>query len=316
MDVVSDVLASMHVRGTVRCGAELAAPWGFSVPATPGVAPFYVIERGGCYLEIRGQHEMVALAGGDIVMITHGAAHSLRDSKRARAVPMEELIEHGACGGIHPVVRHGGDGVVTKIVHGTFTYPRTPMHPLIEAMPPMLHLPANDSCVGPWTETTLRFIASETNRGTPGSALVVSHLTDVLFIQLVRASMARHAASGEDCNSNILRALADPDISRALTAIHREINRAWTVADLAREAGMSRTAFATRFTSLAGMPPLAYATRWRMVKASEFLARGEGTIAEVAERVGYESEAAFSKAFKREMGTAPGTWRRAHAWNP
>jgi AraC-like DNA-binding protein len=174
-------------------------------------------------------------------------------------------------------------------------------------LPPVIVLPGELSRSVHWLEPTLKFIACEAQSGRPGAQTVVSRLADVLFIQIVRGYLATLPAS----SSGWLGALGDSQIGAALGFIHQSPELDWTVQSLAAKVAMSRSAFASRFARLVGEPPLAYVTRWRMQKAAGLLRQSSATLANIAERVGYDSEAAFSKAFKRAVGSAPGAYRRA-----
>jgi AraC-like DNA-binding protein len=314
MDVLSDVLKTVHHTSVIRCRGEVAAPWGVAVGEAVDRAYFYVVIRGGCYLEVDGIGKPIALVGGDVVMLPHGHAHTLRDSLDSPVEQFDKLLMDGRrCDEIHQTLRMGGDGPRAALISGEFRFENRGWHPFLAAMPRLIHLQTEGEITVPWLEATLRFLSAETGSGSPGSEVMVSRLTDVLFIQIVRASMMQHAAQGRECNSSILRAMVDPALSKAVRAIHLNPASPWTVAELAETAGMSRTAFSTRFTSIAGIPPLTYVTRWRLLKATELLSESDASLAEIAEQVGYESEAAFSKAFKREIGLPPGRFRQQMA---
>ncbi|MBC7544758.1 MAG: AraC family transcriptional regulator [Candidatus Sericytochromatia bacterium] len=173
-------------------------------------------------------------------------------------------------------------------------------------MPPIIHIRAENGRAVPWLDQTLQFVACEATAGRPGASIVIAHLSHVFFIQIVRA----YLASAADGGAGWLRALADPLIKPALDLMHQQPEAAWTVAALADRVGLSRSTFSARFTDAVGEPPLQYLTRWRMQKAASFLRAGDRSVADVATRVGYEAEAAFSKAFKRQLGVAPGAYRR------
>jgi transcriptional regulator GlxA family with amidase domain len=177
---------------------------------------------------------------------------------------------------------------------------------LIGALPPVVVLRAERNRAVPWLEATLGFIASEVQSGRPGASIVVNRLADVLFIQILRGYLAQLSSE----LPGWLRALSEPQIGAALSLVHQNPEQAWTVGSLASRVGMSRSAFAERFAHAVGIPPLEYVTRWRMQKAAGLLRDGSATLAEVAGRVGYDSESAFSKAFKRSLGTTPGAYRR------
>lgn len=312
MDVLTDILDTMHVQSHVQFSMELTAPWGFKVPAKIDWALFFVVTRGSCYLEVEDLGSAVSLVGGDLVMLPHGNAHILRDHTDSAIVPIEGLAQGCPKHNSHLVFRHGGGGSLTTMVAGHFIFESQASKPFLSALPPLILIHGEQGQMVPWLETTLKWIAAETNSKNPGAQIMVSRLTDMLFIQILRSHIASCSGQESDCQvkAGWLRAMADPNIGKAFEMIHEQPNHPWTVADLAAQVNMSRTAFSTRFTNLAGVPPLAYVTKWRMLKAGDFLRRGEATIAEIASSVGYESEASFSKAFKREMGVAPGMYRR------
>jgi AraC-like DNA-binding protein len=303
-DVLSDILQSVRLESSVFCRSEFTAPWGFRAEGRDG-ASFHVVLRGRCWLEVEGTAGQVPLAGGDMVVLPHGSAHSLRDEPDSPAPPFQRLLGEKTKGG-STVLRHGGGGVPTTLLCGMFRFQESRANPLVSVLPPLLHIRGEQGRAVSWLETTLQFIGWEVSSGGPGAQTVVSRLSDVLFIQAVRV----YLASLPEGAGGWLRALGEPHISAALGLIHRRPGEAWTVRSLAAEVGMSRSAFAARFTELVGEPPLQYLTRWRMHKAMDLLREGRFSLAEIAERVGYESEAAFSKAFKRGVGRTPGAYRR------
>jgi len=306
MDVLTDVLESIHVRSLIVGRFEFTAPWGLKM--TRGIPGFYVVTRGSCWLDVEGL-DPVQLAGGDFVVIPKGQAHVIRDNRRTKALPVEEVLRgcpsHKRCqpGG---VFQYGGGGAATTIVGGCFRIDDAASNPLIRSLPPIIHVRGDRGAPVEWLEATLHFVASEMAAGQPGAATVVSRLADILFVHAVRA----HLAQPGDGPTGWLRALVDPQIGRALSAIHQTPERTWTVESLAEHVGMSRSGFAARFMQLVEEPPLTYLTRWRMTKASRLLRGGRASIGEISSQVGYEAEAAFSKAFKRWHGVAPGTYRK------
>jgi AraC-like DNA-binding protein len=311
MDVLSDVLATVRLTGAVHICPELSAPWGLAFPEQPDRAVFYVLSRGSCYLEVEGQEAPVTLVGGDLVMLPHGAAHVLRDQPQTPAIPVEALMGEGCCSPSR-ALQHGGGGEKSALVAGYFQFENRTAGRLLSALPPLIHVRAEAAQSVPWLEAILRFLSFEANTNLPGSEIVMARLTDVLFIQILRAFIAHEESEGRTCDrhAGILRALVDPDLSKALTLMHQRPDHAWTVGELARGVGMSRTGFAVRFKEKAGVSPLDYLTQWRMQKAGDLLRAGEENLEEIAVQVGYESGAALSKAFKREMGIPPGLYRK------
>ena len=308
MDVLTEVLESIHVRGVISGRLECSAPWGLRLEG--GRPAFYVVTRGSCQLVIDGTSRVLPLAGGDFVLLPKAQAHVIRDSARSSARPAREVLRSCAAQrGCQPggVFQFGGGGAMTTLVGGCFQMDAGHGNPLVTSLPPIIHVRGDRGTPVQWLESTLQFIASEMASGLPGAETVVSRLADILFVQAVRAYVAEQ---GEEAGG-WLRALVDRQIGSALGLIHQHPEQSWTVETLAARVAMSRSAFAARFTDLVSEPPLTYLTRWRMTKASRLLRSGNATMAEIATQVGYDAEAAFSKAFKRWIGTAPGVYRRA-----
>jgi AraC-like DNA-binding protein len=307
MDVLTDVLESIHVRSLIVGRLECTAPWGLRM--TRGIPGFYVVTRGACWLDVEGIDAPIHLAGGDFVVLPKGQAHVIRDSRRTKPTLASEALKacsnYRACqpGG---VFQFGGGGARTTLVGGCFRIDDGESNPLIKSLPPIIHVQADQGAPVEWLEATLQFVASEMAAGRPGAETVVSRLADILFVQAVRAHLVQ---AGEGA-TGWLRALVDPQIGQALSLIHEQPHEAWTVERLAERVGMSRSAFAARFGQLVEEPPLKYLTRWRMSKASRLLRRGSSSIGEISGQVGYDAEAAFSKAFKRWHGMSPGMYRR------
>lgn len=311
MDVLTDVLEALHLKSLIYGRLELTAPWGLRMDG--GHCGFFVVTRGTCWLEVDGVEEPLQLAGGDFVLLPKAQEHTLKDAPRTRALPVAEVL--GNCpksrqgcqpGGIHHA---GGGGALTTMVSGCFQFEDGEKNPLLACLPPVVHVKGDGGTAVQWLEASLQFVASEMASGQPGAETVVSRLADILFVQAVRAHLAQ---SGENARG-WLRALVDPQIGGALGLMHQQPEEPWTVESLAARAAMSRSAFAARFAQLVGEPPLAYLTRWRMDKATRLLRGGQASIGEIAGRVGYQAEAAFSKAFKRWNGVAPGAYRRTVA---
>jgi AraC-like DNA-binding protein len=271
-------------------------------------AHFHVIERGGAWLRVEGL-DAVALAGGDLVVVPHGAGHTLTDSLATKARSLAEMtgprVSEGGC----VVMRGGGDGPETRLVCGSFQFERRDAHPLLELLPPLIHLRPAEAPAAEWLEATLRFLAWETREAKPGTETIVSRLTDVLFVQMLRAWIE----AAPEGRGGWLGALRDRQVGAALAKLHRAPEKDWTNASLAEAVGMSRSRFAARFSALVGEPPLAYLSRWRLETAAGLLRDGALELAEVAGRVGYASEAAFSNAFRRRFGAPPGAYRRRAA---
>ena len=284
---------------------ELGAPWGLSFPDLPDSASLIVIARGSAQLELEMEKsdQTTVLSSGDVALLPNGGAHILRDGKDS---PLH-VLGSGQCQrstAANPV-RLGGEGARTTLVAGAFRYGAGRRIPLFERLPPVIHIAASDARVSPWLSSTVQLLIAESAAHSAGGTGVVSRLVDVLFVQALRTFIM----SGK-CKECGLRALGDAQIGKALQLVHERPAESWTVESLARAVGLSRSAFAARFSELVGEAPLEYVSRWRMTKAAELLRESDLTVLDVAERAGYRSEAAFNRAFKRHEGTAPARYRR------
>lgn len=273
------------------------------VQPTP-VAEFHVIVRGNCWLRLPGRSDPIPLQGGDLVAFPHGDAHSLVDAPEGVALPAEQIVQGQNLDHYGPVT-YGGGGLPASILCGYFRFDRDSPHPLVAALPSLIHIRGTDGHDFAWLQTALNFMIHETRVARPGAEAVVDRLAEVLFIQMVRAYIEQSKAP-----AGMLAAIADKQIGEALQLMHQAPQRAWTLASLAQRVGISRSAFAARFNQLVGQPPMHYLTFWRMQKARELLTETRLSTAAIAERVGYRSEAAFGKAFKKVVGTGPGAYRR------
>jgi AraC-like DNA-binding protein len=305
-DVLGDVLGTLRLSGRLFCTSEFSAPWAMTL-GEGDHAHFHVVERGGAWLRVEGEPTAVALASGDLVIVPHGRGHTLGDSPTTEPVPFDSILRTQAGG--HYAVRHGGGGAETRMICGAFGFDDMTNNPVLALLPPVLHVRSFGGRATEWLDPLLKLLASEARHAREGSTTVVARLTDIIFVQAVRAWLAAQ----EPGEGGWLGALRDPQIAHSLVRIHREPERAWSVASLAAEVGMSRSPFAARFKVLVGETPLAYLTRWRMQVVASMLRAGKATLGEMAARAGYESEAAFSKAFKRHFGVSPSEYRRRAA---
>lgn len=304
MDVLADVMRTLHFEGYVACQSTFGAPWGLGIPATDG-ASFHIVDRGGCLLELEGERRTVALAAGDMVVVTRRRGHRLVSAPGARVRMLPDVLHERGPDRSKPL-KLGGDGPGTTLTCGSFRMKDGGgRHPLFSLLPPVMHVRGESGRTVPWLEATMRFITQEAGIRRIGGEAIVSKLIDVLFVQALRAWLetAPERAGGW------LGALRDPQIGTALALMHERPAESWSVATLASAAGMSRSAFAARFTALVGQAPLEYLTRWRMQLATAMLRDSQSSLAQVAERVGYASEVAFHRAFRREMGRTPGSLR-------
>ncbi len=303
MDALSGTLSLLEVRGSVFCRAALSRPYAVHTKGSEA-AIFHVIVRGAGWIEVAGMDQPTPFRAGDLLVLPHGHPHVLCDPPGTRSVHIRALPSDPGADGL-PCVHHGGGGVDTSILCGSFHFGAEARAALLPSLPPLIAASGTAGSTAAWLDATLRLLADEVASDRPGAAIVVERLADVLFIQALRAWVTQQ----QDQGGSWLVALGDPQLSRALAALHEHPGQHWTAARLARAAGMSRSAFYQRFERAVGEAPAAYVTRWRMLVARRGLRRGD-SIYQVAERVGYTSEAAFSRAFKRAVGASPSVWRR------
>lgn len=314
MDPLYDVLRTMKLSGGVFLDAEFTAPWCVSahvgpedcepfVPEPVHVIAYHYVVSGRCLLQVEGELP-VSVEAGEIVLMPRNDRHKLGSAMTLRPVSAEHLIQPGADGGLARI-RYGGGGERTHILCG-FLGTDAQNHPVVAILPRVLKLSVEDGAAGEWIASSFRFAAQQLRDGSAG---VLAKLAELLFAEAVR----RYVAASPPAQTGWLAGLSDPVIGRALALMHGRVADPWTTEELARQVGLSRSSFAERFTSLIGEAPMRYMTRWRMQLAADRLRDGQ-PIARVAYEVGYESEASFHRAFKREFGLPPAAWRRqSHA---
>jgi AraC-like DNA-binding protein len=303
-DRLGEALHHVRMSGAFYCRTELSAPWGLTLPPLPEYLWFHVVTYGALELEVDGEGS-VALQPGDLALVTHGAGHVLRSDPDAPVPGILEL-EREELTDRYEILRHGGGGAPTRLVCGAVRFDDPSARNLVAALPDLIRIEALSTADTERMQGTLSLIAAETARPRPGGEAVITRLADVLVIQAIRAWMETDHAT----QTGWLGALRDPQIGEALALIHADPARDWTVSSLAREAAMSRSAFAARFTELVGEPAMQYVTRLRMQVAINALRDDGATVAELANRLGYRSQAAFARAFKRVVGVAPGAIKR------
>jgi AraC-like DNA-binding protein len=321
-DVLSDVLHRIRLTGALFFPFEASSPWADEIPTASALVPcilpgaehvvsYHIVSKGSCYVTL-ADGSSAHLDTGDIVVIPHGdsyvmsTAPGMRSETPADAVLM--LFRRMATGAAPPLVIGGGGGAErADLVCGFLGCDIRPFNPVLEALPRLVHLQrppevaAHDRLA-----SLIEFALAESRQRRSGAQSVLLRLSEVLFIEVIRRYLDSLAAN----RTGWLAALRDPAIGRALVVLHDRPAAAWTLERLAKEIGVSRSALAARFTHVVGRPPMRYLTHWRMQLASALLADGTAKVSAVALDVGYESEAAFSRAFKEVVGVSPATWRR------
>lgn len=303
VDPLAEVLDVSRVRGAVLAHVCAHDPWGMRMSSTPGAA-FHAITAGTCWLRLDGSVS-AQLMPGDVVLLPTGTEHDMVSTPdgRTRAydrITKEELMTPDGD------LLIAGSGAVTRFICAAYDYDHEVAHPLLSLLPPVVHIPAGTPGGDGPIQSTLRLLGGELGGRSPGSRSVVTRLTDVLFVQVLREWLERE--HGGAC---WLRALRDPQIAEVIAVMHARPGEPWTLETLAQSVNLSRATLARRFTELVGEPPLAYLTRWRMDLAARRLRETTDPVNVIAHDVGYTSEFAFSRAFTRMRGEAPARYRRA-----
>jgi len=308
LDVLSDVLSRLAIKGTLYFRTSFTSPWGVEVPPFENVARFHYAARGECLVRVAGAPDVVSLAQGDLVIIPHGAGHSLfcAQTEDDAILHLDRVIEESGYEG-NGVLVYGGDTSddrPTQLICGHISFASDARHAIFERLPPYIHIRNYGESSASWMEATLRAIGEEAGQDRMGADLIALKMSEVIFAQALRTFIESQAAAQAG-----LSGFADPHIARALTAFHKQPADAWTVESLAREAGLSRTGFAQRFAQKMGVTPMQYLTSWRVQLAREALAGGDISTLEAAELAGYVSEASFARVFKKDVGMTPAAYR-------
>ncbi|MGE0719675.1 MAG: cupin domain-containing protein, partial [Alphaproteobacteria bacterium] len=314
-DPLSELLRTVRLTGGVFLDARFTAPWCISakleaedcapfLAAPTEMIAYHLVIEGRVVVEVEGERP-IEVTAGEVVLLPRNDVHRMGSDPGLRPVPAGPLIRPGGAGELARI-DHGGGGPATRMVCGFLGSEQT-HNPLIATLPRLLKLDIRRGASRDWVEASMRFAAAELAQGRLASSDVMSRLSELLLVEAVRS----YAATLDERDTGWLRGLADPHVARALALVHGDLAAPWSTEGLARAAGMSRSAFIDRFASLVGVPPIRYVTLWRLQTAKIELRETEAPVAQVANRVGYESEEAFSRAFKREFGMPPARWREA-----
>lgn len=307
MDLLSDILAVMKLRGALYFRTSFTAPWGIEVPPFDNAARFHYAHRGHCWVHVEDIAEPILLDQGDLVIVPHGARHVFGEPRDASVETLDHVLESSGFTGTGALVYGaGGAGHTTELICGHLAFDREVTHPLLAALPSCIHVRNYGGAAHHWLDQSLKMIGSEAGRSGLGADLIALKLSEAICAQAIRAFLL-----DEGKDHPVLAGFTDPNICRVLQAIHVDPAADWTLERMAREARQSRSAFAERFRRVMDQTPLDYLTQWRMLKARQMLAETTAPIIQVAERSGYRSEAAFGRAFKRHIGRTPASIRRA-----
>lgn len=317
MDALSETLRVVRLVGAIFINARFTAPWCYQSPSAASAAPllepgaervviFHLITEGECFVEL-DSGPPVHLIAGDVVIFPKGDPHKM-SSQRGLEPPATGREGLAAVLSRRPrQLSYGGGGATTRLVCGYLACDARLARILLAGLPSLVKVNVRGSNAGIWLEASVRYALSEARSPRPGGAGVLAKLAEVLFIEVLRLYM-NEAADGR---VGWLAGVRDRIVGAALNSLHKEPARPWTLEDLAHAAGTSRSVLAERFQHLVGSSPMQYLTQWRMLLAANLLIRSNAPLAHIAQDVGYQTDTAFSRAFRREYGTPPATWRRS-----
>ncbi len=313
LDVLSDVLRVLHTTGAALLRGEFAEPWAVDMPhgndvaamlhtKTTKVVMFHIVAEGGCWVDIEGEPR-AWLGRGDMIGFPLGHQHIMGAGEGAAAVRLGSMLPPPPWPGM-PLVRVGTGGPVTQMICIYLHCDNLLFNPILANLPVQIVVrPQNET--GTWIDATLRFIVAESMAARQGSSDVIARLTELLFVEILRQHIA-----GSNSGTGWLSALGDRHVAKALQALHANPKHRWTVTELSLHVGMSRSALVARFHRFLAQAPMSYLANWRFQLAARSLKSTDKSIANVAAEIGYESENAFSRAFRRHAGMSPGAWRR------
>jgi AraC-like DNA-binding protein len=314
MDVLSTILKTVRLEGAMYFNAEFSAPWSFRAPRSTLMAPYlapgathviiyHLLTDGRAYASIEGG-QRISLSAGDIVVFPHGDPHFLGNGRDVEPRDNDRMLREMLSQGLK-VTRMGGGGEITKFVCGYMVCDPQLCKSFLGGLPPIFKVSIGNDTSGQWLENSIRYSVGQAEVAQAGSEIVVAKLSEALFAETLR----RYVDLLPPGQTGWLAGARDPDVGIALALLHREPSEPWTLAELAQRAGISRSVLAERFRHFLGVPPMAYLTRWRLQLGAQLLASTSHSVAQIAAEVGYESEPAFNRAFKRDFGSPPARFR-------
>ncbi len=315
MEVLSEVLKAVKLDGALFYNAEFTAPWcahsidsrtvtSYLSPNSQHVIIFHLLTEGRGYGQVDGDDRSLPLNAGDILIVPHGDAHILGNGQSVMAVDRSQVLEQVLSQGLK-VSRMGGGGELTKFVCGYLSCDPELSRVFLGGLPSMLKVSIRDDISGQWLEQSIRYSVDNADASRPGGEAVLSKLSEVLFVETLR----RYIALLPQNQTGWLAGVRDPEVGKALALLHRKPADPWTIASLANEVGISRSVLAERFRRYLSETPMAYLTAWRLQLGAQMLKSTSSSVAQIAAEVGYELEASFNRAFKREFGLPPARFR-------
>jgi AraC-like DNA-binding protein len=322
MDAFSEILSGVKLNGALFFSAELSAPWGFSSPQSNTLAPllapgaphlviYHFVIDGEAFVQL-ADGQSVELGPGDVVVVPHGDPHRMTSGRVVTATSLTSTILSKIKSHDLTPLQTSGSGDTARYVCGYMACDPFLSRPILNGLPPVFKVNIRTDRSGQWLENSILHLVEEAASGQVGSAAMLAKLSEALFVDTLR----RYIASLPERQVGWLAGARDPIVGKSLGLLHSRVGYPWTIAGLAGEVGISRSALIERFTRYLSEPPMTYLTRWRLQLAARSLENTPRGVAEIAAEVGYESEAAFNRAFKREFGQPPGQHRREHRGSP
>lgn len=300
MDILSDILSKVKLSSVVYFKSDFSEPWGMDIPKGP-FAQFHIVTKGQCVLKTRD--ESIRLFAGEIVVFPFGASHWLANNEKSNRHPGQEVVQSILSG----KSLFEGNQISTTLVCGHFEFDRSLDHPFIKELPAIIHIQDTDLKQFSWLKSITDLVIEEARKEQAGSGIIVNKLGEILFVHILRVFMEKNKST-----NGFIAAIQDERISRVLKEIHSSAQKDWSLEQLAQIAAMSRTSFANRFKSLTGETPFNYITQWRLLIAKELLEESTLSVGEIAEQVGYQSEAAFNRVFKKRISQTPLKFRKSN----
>ena len=314
MDVLSTILKTVRLEGAMFYNAEFSEPWSFRAPPSCQIAPhladeprhviiYHLLTHGQAYANVEGGSR-ITLEAGDIVVFPHGDAHCMGNGRDVTPRDNSQLLDQIFAQGMK-VVRMGGGGPVTRFICGYLICDEQLSKAFLGGLPPIFKVNIGTDRSGQWLENSIRYSVGQAAEAHAGSEIVLAKLSEVLFVETIR----RYVEMLPPNQTGWLAGARDAEVGGALALLHREPSAPWTIAELAKRVGVSRSVLAERFRHYLGVPPMSYLTRWRLQLGAQLLTSTSRSVAEIAVTVGYDSEPAFNRAFKREFGYPPARFR-------
>jgi AraC-like DNA-binding protein len=321
MDAFSEVLSAVKLKGALFFNAEFASPWGLAAPRSDFLAPallpgaehliiFHLLIEGSAFVQL-DDGRPIGLSAGDIVIFPHGDSHKFGNGAPTQVLDGEAMLALIRCRGLGGM-RAGGSGEVSRFVCGYMACDPQLCRPILAGLPRVLKVNVRSGASGRWLEASILRLVDEVGSAQPGSQAMLAKLSEALFVETLRQYVGALPAE----ETGWLAGARDEVVGKSLAILHSRVDHPWTIAELSKEVGMSRSALLERFARYLSEPPMAYLTRWRLQLAARRLTSTPRSVAQISGEVGYESEAAFSRAFKREFGSPPAKFRRASRTQP